>query len=116
MTVLRKIIVLTAAFVWLTGCGSSTDAPAPVSSTIGAKPDVVVTVDGARHACVVALASEAIGSIIPCDEVVSFAREQLRVASGSTFDVRTASGGDITQAAKAEADLKDAGYRFVGRP
>ncbi len=110
----RKIIVLAAAFISLTGCGSSTNAPAPASAPTGAKPDVIVTIDGARHACVVALASEAQGSIIACDDVVSFVKEELRVASGSTCDIRTTPGVDAAQVAKVAAGLNGAGYVISG--
>jgi hypothetical protein len=114
MSGLGKITVLTAAFIWLAGCGSSTNAPTPVSRLASAKPDVVVTVDGARHACVVALASEAQGSTISCDDVVSFVREELRLASGSVCDIRSTPGVDAAQVAKVAAGLKGAGYRSIG--
>ena len=113
---LRKITVLTAVFIALTGCGSSTNAPTPVSPPGAAKPDVVVTVDGGRHACVVALASESQGSIISCDDVVSFVREELRLASGSNCDIRSTPGVDPAQVAKVAAALKGAGYRLIGGP
>jgi hypothetical protein len=111
-----KITVLTAAFIALTGCGSSTNAPTPVSAPTAAKPGVIVTVDGARHACVVALHSEAQGSIISCDDVVSFVKDELRVSSGSNCDIRTTPGVDVAQVAKVEASLKGAGYRCSGGP
>jgi hypothetical protein len=111
-----KITVLTAAFIALTGCGSSTNAPTPVSAPTAAKPGVIVTVDGARHACVVALHSEAQGSIISCDDVVSFVKDELRVSSGSNCDIRTTPGVDAAQVAKVEASLKGAGYRCSGGP
>src|SRR5271168_2777861 len=110
----RKIIVLTAAFVALTGCGSSTNAPTSVPPPTAAKPDVVVTVDGARHACVVALHSEAQGSIISCDDVVSFVRDELRLPSGSIYDIRTTPDVPAAQVAKVEASLNGAGYRHSG--
>jgi hypothetical protein len=113
---LGKITILTAAFISLTGCGSSTNAPTPGSPSNAAKPDVVVTVDGARHACVVALRSEAQGSIISCEDVVSFVRDELRVPSGSIYDIRTTPGVDAAQMAKVEASLKGAGYRPSGGP
>jgi hypothetical protein len=113
---LGKITALTAAFISLTGCGSSTNAPTSVSSPTAPKPDVVVTVDGARHACVVALRSEAQGSIIPCDDVVPFVRDELRLPSGSIYDIRTTPDVPAAQMAKVEASLKGAGYRFSGAP
>jgi hypothetical protein len=111
-----KIAALAAAFIALTGCGSSTNAPASVSPTTTAKSDVVVTVDGARHACVVALHSEAQGSIISCDDVVSFVRDELRLPSGSIYDIRTTPDVPAAQMAKVEASLNGAGYRHSGGP
>jgi hypothetical protein len=113
---LRKITVPAAAFISLTGCGSSTNAPASASPLIAAKADVVVTVDGAHHACVVALRSEAQGSNISCDDLVPFVRDELRLASGSICEIRTTPGVDAAQVAKVEASLKGAGYRVSGRP
>ena len=113
---LCKITVLSAAFLALTGCGSSTNAPTAASPLTGAKPDVIVTVDGARHACVVALHSEAQGSIISCDDIVPFVRDELRLASGSIYDIRTTPDVPAAQMAKVEASLNGAGYRHSGAP
>jgi hypothetical protein len=113
---LGKIAAHTAAFIALTGCGSSTNAPASESPTTTAKSDVVVTVDSARHACVVALHSEAQGSIISCDDVVSFVRDELRLPSGSIYDIRTTPDVPAAQMAKVEASLNGAGYRHSGGP
>jgi hypothetical protein len=113
---LGKITVLMAAFLALTGCGSSTNVPTAASPPTGAKPDVIVTVDGARHACVVALHSEAQGSIISCDDIVPFVRDELRLASGSIYDIRTTPDVPAAQMAKVEASLNGAGYRHSGAP
>jgi hypothetical protein len=77
---------------------------------------VIVTIDGARHTCVVALPSEPQGSTIPCDDVVPFVRDELRVPSGSIYDVLTISNVDEAAVTQLEARLKDAGYRFAGEP
>jgi len=113
---LGKITVLVAAFLAVAGCGSSTNAPTALSSPTGAKPDVIVTVDGARHSCVVALHSEAQGSIISCDDIVPFVRDELRLASGSIYDIRTTPDVPAAQMAKVEASLNGAGYRHSGGP
>jgi hypothetical protein len=115
MSSFGKITVL-AAFLALAGCGSSTNAPTAVSTPTAAKPGVVVTVDGARHACVVALHSEAQGSIISCDDVVPFVRDELRLPSGSIYDIRTTPDVPAAQTAKVEASLSGAGYRHSGGP
>ncbi len=98
----------------LTGCGQSANTPAPTPPAIAARPDVIVTFDGKQHACVVALYSEAQGSSISCTDVVSFVKDELRVPTGSIYDIRTISDVDSAQMAKVEAGLKTAGYRFIG--
>jgi hypothetical protein len=110
----RPALALAAILLSLAGCGSSTNTPAPGSPPIGARPDVVVTIDGVHHACLVALYSEAQGSSISCDDVVPFVRDELRLAGGSTYDIRTTPDADPAQTAKTDANLKGAGYRFIG--
>jgi hypothetical protein len=110
--------LLTAASVLLVSCGSSTRAPAsespPIPPPLAAKPDVIVTFDGVRHACVVALYSEPQGSAIPCAELVPFLRDELRLPGGAIFDIRTIPTFDAAEMAKAAAGLEGAGYRFIG--
>ena len=79
-----RALFATAVFTLLAGCGSSTNTPNPASPPIAAKPDVIVTIDGKRHACVVALLSEAQGSSVPCGDVIPFVRDELRLPSGSS--------------------------------
>ncbi len=98
----------------LMGCGSPSNPPAAVSPAIAAKPDVIVTFDGERHTCVVALYSEAQGSIVSCPDIVPFIRDELKVASGSIYDTRTVAQVDAGEVAKTTQSLKDAGYRFIG--
>jgi hypothetical protein len=109
----------TLVMVWgatlLAGCGSSTNAPAPETApVIAAKPDVIVTVDGVQHACVVALSSEPQGSTIPCSELIAFLRDELKVPSGAIYDLHTTPPVDAAEVLKVRANLKDAGYRFIG--
>jgi hypothetical protein len=96
----------------LAGCGQSANTPG--SPPTAAKPDVIITVDGERHACVVALYSEPQGSAIPCADVVPFVKDELRLASGSSYDIRTIPKVDEEQVTTVEASLKGAGYRFIG--
>jgi len=102
----------------LAACGQSANTPAavPAAPATAAKADVIVTLDSAKHDCVVALSSEAQGSMISCDEVVAFVRDELRVPSGSKYDIRTVANVDAAEIAKVEASLKDAGYRSVKSP
>ena len=77
-----------------------------------ATPAVIITFDGERHTCVVALFSEPQGSMVPCADVVSFVRDELRVARESIYDTRTIGTFDAAEMAKTNQSLKDAGYRF----
>jgi hypothetical protein len=109
-----KRVAMIGASLLLFGCGSSNNSPTPVSAAIAAKPDVTITFDGERHSCVVALSSEAQGSLVPCVDVVPFMRDELRLASGSIYDTLTVGKVDETEVAKTTQTLKDAGYRFIG--
>jgi hypothetical protein len=81
---------------------------------MGARSDVTVTLDGKRRKCVVKLSSETQGSSISCDDVVPFVKEELRLPSGSIYDIRTSSPGDEGEIAKIRASLNGAGYRLAG--
>lgn len=98
------------ALALLVGCGSSSNIP----PTIAAKPDVIITFDGAQHACVAALYSEAQGSTVPCSDLIAFLRDELRLPSGSIYDTRTVSKADDSEIQKTMAGLNGAGYRFIG--
>lgn len=92
-TALFSSTCLSAALL-LAACGSSTNAPAPhapaqTTPSLVAKPDVIITVDGVQHACVVALYSEPNGSSIPCTDLIPFLRDELRVPNGAVYDLRT---------------------------
>jgi hypothetical protein len=117
----NRYVAALFALIWaasaasLAGCGSSTNAPAPETApTIAAKPDVTITVDGVQHACIVALSSEPQGSSIPCTDVIAFLRDELKVPSGAIYDLRTTPPVDAAEVLKVRANLKDAGYRFIG--
>jgi hypothetical protein len=108
---MRRVLAICAPLL-LIGCGSSDKAP--VSPAIAAKPDVIITFDGERHTCVVALSSETQGSIVPCADVIPFMRDELRLASGSIYDTRTVAKADEAEVAKTKQNLEHAGYRFIG--
>jgi hypothetical protein len=105
-----------AIAVLLAGCGSSTEAPAAYQGPplIAAKPDAIVTLDAKSHLCVVALSNEQQGNSIPCDDVVPFLKDELRMAPGSIYDIHADQGADPAQLARLSANLKSAGYRFIG--
>ena len=108
------VFTIISAPLPLVGCGSSSNAPAPAPPAMAAKADVIITFDGARHSCLVALSSEAQGSIIPCADVIPFMRDELRLASGSIYDTRVIGKADEAEVVKTNQNLKDAGYRFIG--
>jgi hypothetical protein len=107
---IRTVLIPTWMALSLAGCGGSASPPNSVP-TVAAKPDVIVTVDGERHTCLVALSSEAQGSAIACDEVVAFVRDELRVPGGSTYDLKVLPTTNEAETAKVETSLKGAGYR-----
>jgi hypothetical protein len=109
MQALRTLIISAIA---LAGCGPSASPSAPPK--IAARADVIVTLDGGRHTCVVALYNEPQGSMVPCSDVVPFMKEELRVASGAVYDVRTIPDVDKDELAHVAASLNGAGYRFIG--
>jgi hypothetical protein len=111
ITALTSIIAITAAIA-LSGCGPSTTPSVPPK--IAARVDVIVTLDGGRHSCVVALYNEPQGSIVPCSDVVPFIKDELRVAGGAVYDVRTIPEVDKDEMARVVASLNGAGYRFIG--
>jgi hypothetical protein len=110
----RAILASASALLLVTGCGQSSKGPPPAAASAASRADVTVTFDGKRHKCVVALSSEAQGNSIPCSDVVSFVREELRVPGGSAYDIRKIPDVDETEVAKVTAELNSAGYRFVG--
>jgi hypothetical protein len=108
----RTVLACIALVAFLAGCGPSANAPDSVPPPIAAKPDVLVTLDGERHTCIVALSSEAQGSAIACDDVVPFVRDELRVPSGSIYEIRIISKVEQAEVAKLQASLKGAGYNL----
>jgi hypothetical protein len=104
MSARRTLFGLGMVLMVLGGCG-----PAE-------RPDAIVTIDGVRHACVVALHNETQGNTVPCSDVAAFLRDELRLASGSSCDVRTVSDVDAAEGTRVDASLKAAGYRLIGRP
>jgi hypothetical protein len=110
---MRRVLAISVPLL-LIACGSSDNAATPVRAAMTANPAAIITFDGERRMCVVALSSEAQGSIIPCADVVPFLRDELRLASGSIYDTRTTGKFDAAEVAKTTQSLKDAGYRFNG--
>ena len=96
----------------LAGCGRSSNSPASPPAA-AAKPDIIVTVDGERHACVVAKYGEPTGSTIGCAEVVPFVRDELRVRDGSSYELRGLAAVDTVETNKVRAALDGAGFRLA---
>jgi hypothetical protein len=100
----------------ITGCAKPTGAPNPVVPPIASRPDVIVTFDGERHACVVALFNEAKGHAMSCDGVLQFIRDDLKLQSGSVYDIRAIPDIDEAEMHRVTASLNGAGYRFIEGP
>jgi hypothetical protein len=101
---MRQLWVAAVVLMLLSGCGRANSPAAPPSAA--AKPDIVVTVDGEHHTCVVAKYAEPTGSTIGCADVVSFVKDELRV--------RGPAATDRVEADKTKAALDAAGFKFVG--
>jgi hypothetical protein len=103
-----RAALLTLLPMLVAGCGSGTPPK------IAERPDVIVTLDGKRHSCVVALEKEPQGSTVPCKETVSFVKDELRVQPGSIYDIHTVANVGDAEIASVRAALDAAGYRFIG--
>ena len=107
---LRAILVFGFAPMLVAGCGASSGTPPKIAE----RPNVIVTLDGNRHTCVVALDKEPQGSTVPCKDAVSFVKDELRVQPGSVYDIHTVATVGDTEIASVRAALDEAGYRFIG--
>lgn len=103
-----RTALLTLLPMLLAGCSSGTPPK------IAERADVIVTLDGNRHSCIVALEKEPQGSSVPCKEAVSFVKDELRVQPGSIYDIRTVASVGDPEVASVRAALDAAGYRFIG--
>lgn len=109
---MRELCMAAVVLVSLAGCGRSSNSPSSPPPA-AAKPDIIVTVDGAHHACVVAKYEEPTGSTIGCADVVPFVRDELRVRDGSSYELRSLAAVDGAEANKVKVALDGAGFRFV---
>jgi hypothetical protein len=109
---MKALRILIMSAIGLAGCGPTASPSVPPK--IAPRADVIVTLDGGRHTCVVALYNEPQGSMVPCSDVVPFIKDELRVASGAVYDVRTIPDVDKDELARVAASLDGAGYRFIG--
>lgn len=108
---MKAMLASITVVAFLAACGPSVNAPDSAPPPVAAKPDVMVTLDGEHHTCIVALTSEAQGSAVPCEDIVPFVRDELRVPSGAIYDLRTIPKVEQAEVGKLEANLKAAGYR-----
>lgn len=110
----RTAFVSGAALLLLVACGSRSDGSSSKAALppTGEKADVTILFDGSQPACVVSLASEAQGSSIPCKDVAAFVSDELRVARGSSYELRMRGAAD-PEVARVRASLEGAGYRPV---
>lgn len=106
----RAILLSGFTPILVAGCGASSGTPPKIAE----RPNVTITLDGNRHACLVALDKEPQGSTVPCKEAVSFVKDELRVQPGSVYDILTVATVADTEIASVHAALDEAGYRFIG--
>jgi hypothetical protein len=111
MNTLRTVIASIMVITLFSACGPSSGTS---STRLAEKANVTITFDGKRHACVVALSTEALGSAISCADLIPFLSEQLRLQRGAVYDIQTIAPVDDAEMAQAAAGLKRAGYRFIG--
>jgi hypothetical protein len=105
----RAVLLFGFTPILLVACGSSSTPP-----KLAERPDVIITLDGKRHTCVVALEKEPQGSTVPCKDTVSFVKDELRVPSGSIYDIHIVANVDNAEIASVRDALNGAGYRFIG--
>jgi hypothetical protein len=105
----RAVVLSGFVPMLVVGCGSSGAPP-----KLAERPDVIITLDGKRHTCVVALEKEPQGSTVPCKEAVSFVKDELRVPGRSIYDIHTVANVDNAEIASVRDALNGAGYRFIG--
>jgi hypothetical protein len=105
----RAVLLSGSVSVLIVACGASATPP-----KLAERPDVIITLDGKRHACVVALDKEPQGSTVPCKEAVSFVKGELRVPGGSIYDIHTVANVDNAEIVSVRDALNGAGYRFIG--
>jgi hypothetical protein len=103
-----------AASVFLAACGAPNNAPTSPSPQAARKADVLVTLDGVHHACVVTLSKEEHGNSIACSDIIPFLKNELRLSAGATYDVRTTPETSDAESTSVRESLQTAGYRFVG--
>lgn len=116
MNSIRIQLVTVTLCALVVACTRHTGAPRPVVSPIASKPDVIVTFDGERHACVVRLLDATTGHVVSCEDVLPFIRDSLKLRSGSVYDIRTIPDVDDAEMRRVVANLKGAGYRYIDGP
>jgi hypothetical protein len=111
--------VRTAAFAAasvVAACGASNNAPTSVLPQSANKADVLVTLDSVHHECMVTLSKEEHGNSIACGDIIPFLKDELRLPTGATFDVRTTQEVSKADSGNLRKSLSAAGYRSVGEP
>jgi hypothetical protein len=113
---IRAQFALLTLCVLVIGYARLIGAPNLAAPPISSRPDVIVTFDGGRHACVVARSNETEGHAMSCDAVLAFVRDDLKLQSGSVYDVRAIPDVDEAEMHRVAASLNRAGYRFIEGP
>jgi hypothetical protein len=110
---LRAIFLTISIAATLVGCGHS--VPSPIQATSPAPtPDVIVTMDGPHHTCVVAKYNEMHSQAIDCTAVASYFRDELGLSGGTFYDLRTIPDVSEVDMTYLQASLGSAGYHLIG--
>jgi hypothetical protein len=104
----RAVLLSGLIPVLLAGCGFG--APPKLAE----RPDVIITLGGKPHVCLVALDKEPQGNAVPCKEAVSFVKDELRLQAGGIYDIHTVANVDNAEVVSLRDALNAAGYRFIG--
>ena len=80
------------------------------------KPDFVVTFDGPNGDCLVAHVVTASAKHIPCDQVVSYVANDLKLPAGALFEIATIPDVRERDFDHVMAALSAAGYKLTPGP
>ena len=76
------------------------------------KADVLITFNGPKNICEVALVG-ATPKPLPCTQVVSYLVNDLKLPKGALFDVKTIPDVNVSEYESVMAALKTAGYNLT---
>jgi hypothetical protein len=110
-----KLAALACCAVVL-GCARPTVAPTDSSPADGTVPDAVITINGERHVCIVAVKDRSPDHWMACDAVVAFLQDEIKLRAGAVYDIRTVPDVDEADIHRLSKGLKIAGYHYLQGP